>query len=224
MMLLSLAAATAMAFDIQLGEQRDEFTRSDGLIFLLFFVVFMYYTVGDLLRQRAEDRESPRALVDGAEDFGSPLRNGVISMVGLAALLAGARMTVMASVDLARALDIPEVVIGLTMVSIGTSLPELVAALAAVRRNQLDIAVGGIVGSNIFNTLLVAGVTSVVRPMEIPKGGHLDLGVTIVLSLILMLNARSHNRSIIRSEGMILLAVYLSYMFWRVMTIPAPGA
>ena len=223
MMLLSLAAASAMAFDIQLGEQRDEFSRSDGIIFLLFFIVFMYYTVGDLLRQRAEDRASPDRLEGVREDFGSSLRNGVIAMLGLAALLVGARMTVMASVDLARALEIPEVVIGLTMVSIGTSLPELVAALAAVRRNQLDIAVGGIVGSNIFNTLLVAGATSVVRPMKIPEGGHLDLGVTILLSLILMMNARSHNRSIIRSEGVVLLLVYLSYMSWRILTIGPPG-
>jgi cation:H+ antiporter len=218
MMLLSLAAATAMAFDIELGEPKDQFSRSDGLIFLLFFVIFMYYTVGDLLRQRQEDREGPKKIeVDGSE--GGPVRDLLTALVGLVALLAGARMTVMGSVDLARALEIPEVVIGLTMVSIGTSLPELVAALAAVRRQQLDIAVGAIVGSNIFNTLLVAGATSVVRPMQIPEGGHLDLGVTIVLSLILMLNARSHNQLIIRTEGALLLFVYVAYMLWRVLTI-----
>jgi len=218
MMLLSLAVAAAMAFDIQLGEQRNEFTRSDGIIFLLFFAVFMYYTVGDLVRQRAEDREGPRRFDEPGEDFGSGWRNLAIALVGLAALLGGARMTVMSAVDLARALEIPEVIIGLTMVSIGTSLPELVATLAAVRRKQLDIAVGGIVGSNIFNTLLVMGVTSVVNPMQIPKGGHLDLGVTILLSLILMLNARSHDHRIIRTEGATLLVVYLAYMSWRVLT------
>jgi cation:H+ antiporter len=218
MMLLSLAAATAMAFDIELGEPKDQFSRSDGLIFLLFFVIFMYYTVGDLLRQRQEDREGPRKLEADASE-GGPVRDLLTALVGLVALLAGARMTVMGSVDLARALEIPEVVIGLTMVSIGTSLPELVAALAAVRRQQLDIAVGAIVGSNIFNTLLVAGATSVVRPMQIPEGGHLDLGVTIVLSLILMLNARSHNQLIIRTEGALLLFVYVAYMLWRVLTI-----
>lgn len=219
MMLLALAAATVMAFDIELGEQRDQFSRSDGLVFLLFFAVFMYYTVGDLLRQRAEDREGPNKTDDHGENFGGPVRDSAIALVGLFALMAGARMTVLGSVDLARALEIPEVVIGLTIVSIGTSLPELVAALAAVRRQQLDIAIGAIVGSNIFNTLLVAGATSVVRPMQIPAGGHLDLGVTIVLSLILMLNARSHNQLIIRTEGALLLFVYLSYMLWRVLTI-----
>ena len=143
-------------------------------------------------------------------------------LLGFGTLLGGAHLLVDGSLAIAEALGVSQVVIGILLVALGTSLPELVAALAAVRRNQLDIAVGGIVGSNIFNTLLVAGATSLVRPMQIPRGGHLDLAVTILLSLILMLNARSHNRSIIRSEGAILLSIYLSYMIWRVVTIGPP--
>lgn len=218
MMLLSLVAAAAMAFDIELGEARNEFTRSDGLVLLLFFVIFMYYTVGDLLRQRTDAREANAGSRD-SQQTGGVARDALTALVGLVALLGGARATVGSAVELARVLEIPEAVIGLTMVSIGTSLPELVAALAAVRSKQLDIAVGGVVGSNIFNTLLVMGVSATIRPIEIPAGGHLDLLVTMVLSLILWLNARSHKQLIIRTEGGLLLAVYLSYMLWRVLSV-----
>jgi cation:H+ antiporter len=224
MMLLSLVAAAAMAFDIELGETRNEFTRSDGLVLLLFFVIFMYYTVGDLLRERTEEREANgNAGSRDSQQTGRVARDALTAMVGLLALLGGARATVGSAVELARVLEIPEAVIGLTMVSIGTSLPELVAAMTALRRKQLDIAVGGVVGSNIFNTLLVMGVTATIRPIEIPAGGHLDLLVTMVLSLILLLNARSHKQLIIRTEGGLLLAVYLSYMLWRVLSVgPVP--
>ena len=205
MMVLGLAAAAAMAFDVELGETRDAFSRSDGLVLLLFFVVFLRYTLGDLLRQRSEGRAGDEALggaIDPAEtESRGAVRDSLLSLVGLVGLLIGARATVIGSVGLARALNVPEVVIGLTVVSIGTSLPELVAALAAVRRKQLDMAVGSVVGSNIFNTLLVAGVTSVVSPMPIPRGGHLDLMVTGVLSLILWLSARTHSHITMPMSG-----------------------
>ena len=143
----------------------------------------------------------------------------MLAVLGLAGLVGGAELTVNSSVELARAFEVPEVLIGLTLVSVGTSLPELAAALIALRHGKSDIAVGGVVGSNIFNTLLICGITSVVEPMPIPDGGYYDLAATAVLSLLLTLSASTNLRRIIRIEGVGLLAVYLAYMVWRSITL-----
>jgi len=223
MMLLATGAAAAMAFDVDLGGTRDAFSRSDGLVFLLFFVVFLYYTIAELLEQRragyrAEMLDLAR-IEDRLPDAGKSLALDVArTVLGLVGLIAGARFTVSGAVGLARLLEVPEVVIGLTVVSVGTSLPELVSALVAVRHRQVDMAVGSVVGSNIFNTLMICGLTAVVRPMPIPRGGHLDLAFTGFLSLCLLLVARTHGQRIQRYEGGLLLAAYCGYVVWRALS------
>lgn len=231
MMLLATAAAMVMAFDIDLGETRNVYTRSDGLVLLLFFGVFLWYTLGDLLRQRGRSNSGDTlkiaaapVVADGAwagsaanEDLG---HSGiafrlVLIALGLVGLAVGGNLVVTGAVDLARALGVPEVVVGLTVVAVGTSLPELAASLSALRRREVGIAVGGVVGSNIFNTLLVTGTTATIRPMPIPEGGHLDLAATAVLSLALVLFARSNSQKIIRYEGLGLLLLWAGYLTAR---------
>ena len=232
MMLLAIAAASAMAADAFLGEGIARFSRSDGLILLLFFFVFVYYTLGDLVAQRSEasrPEEDRSDTVDihtapGADsNFATssdkpqdaparrPRRDAFMIVVGIGGLLLGAQWTVDGGITVARAVGIPEVIVGLTMISIGTSLPELVATLAAVRRGELSIAIGGVVGSNIFNTLLVCGVTAVVRPIVLPRHGLTDLGFTALLTLALFAAARSHSRLILRFD-------------WSARSYPAPRA
>ncbi len=227
MMLLALAAAMVMAFDVDLGEQRNAYARSDGLVLLLFFFVFLYYTIGDLGRQRENQRSRTNGYETGgiapSWTAGIPqsgesrhiVRDLVMIAVGLAGLIYGADLVVHAGVGLARAMGVPEVVVGLTLIAVGTSLPELVATLAAVRHKNIALAVGGVVGSNIFNTLLITGVTATIKPMPIPIGGHLDLAATAILSLSLFLVARTHNQRIIRYEGLALLAIWGSYVVGR---------
>ena len=227
MMLLALAAAMVMAFDIDLGEQRNAYARSDGLVLLLFFFVFIYYTLGDLGRQRGNHRlkangseSSDRSHlwaknVPQPEDSGKLPLNLTLIAIGLVGLTIGAELVVRGGVGIAREMGIPEVVVGLTLVAVGTSLPELAATLAAVRRNDIALAVGGVVGSNIFNTLLITGVASTIRPMPIPAGGHMDLAATAVLSLSLFFVARTHNQRIIRYEGLTLLLLWGTYVTVR---------
>ena len=133
MMLLALAAAMVLAFDVALGEQRDAYTRSDGLALLLFFFVFIYYTLGDLVRQRGNQR----AKANGNESSGSAplwassapqtdgggriLTNSLLIMIGLAGLIYGAGLVVSGGVGVATAMGVPEVVVGLTLVAFGTS-------------------------------------------------------------------------------------------------------
>lgn len=223
MMILAVAAAWVMASDVVLGESVAQYSRSDGLVFLLFFVVFIYYTVGDLIKQRSEaNRRSANGEGDSQSDSDRAgdrraLRDLSWIVLGLVGLLFGAKFTVDGAVAIALGLGVPEVVVGLTVISVGTSLPELVATLSAVRRGELAIAVGGVVGSNIFNILLVCGLTSFVTPISIPDGGLTDLAITAILSLALLFTARTHSRLILRWEGAGLLLSYLGYMVWRIL-------
>jgi len=224
MLLLATLAFSIMGFDTDLGGPSDTISRGDGLILLLFFVVFLYYTVGDLSRQRTEglrdDDLSP--LLAAADLPPEPegarphvMRDVVLTGVGLGALSWGAALTVDSAVELARIFGVPEVIIGLTLVSVGTSLPEFVAAIMAVRNKAVDMAVGGIVGSNIFNTLLIGGVTAGISPMVLPDSAHFDLAATAVLTLALMFTANTHRRVIIRYEGAALFVIYVAYISLR---------
>jgi cation:H+ antiporter len=202
MMLLATTAAIIMGFDTVLGVGPDYYDRADGLLLLMLFLVFLYYTVGDFVRQRAES--DANGMLDDtltrAASSGVP-RSLAITGLGLLALIGGADITVDAAVNLARALGVSDVVIGLTVLAVGTSLPELVASVVATMRGHAELAVGNVVGSNIFNLLLVMGVTSVVRPVPVPAGGPLDLLVVALLSLILFLGSTSRTSSGARTRS-----------------------
>ena len=227
MLILATSAALVMAFDVDLGGARDAYMRTDGLILLLFFFVFLYYTIGDLVRRRTEDADEAidvgPPLLEIPEDQGLSPKSNVgrdiaLTVVGLVGLVGGAKLTVMGATGLAHAFAVPEVVIGLTMVSIGTSLPELAAAISCLRHGKADMAVGSVVGSNIFNTLLVAGATATVRPMAIPASGHIDLIAMCGMSLLFALTAFTQGNKIIRTEGVLLMITYAVYVVWRTYT------
>lgn len=227
MLILATTAALVMSFDVQLGGAHNAYLRTDGLVLLLFFFVFLFYTIGDLVRRRPADNgdavDMGPPLVEIPKDEGLGAGSGVrrdviLTVAGLAGLVGGAELTVGGAVGLAQAFDVPEVVIGLTMVSIGTSLPELAAAISCLRHGKADMAVGSVIGSNIFNTLLVAGVTAVVRPMEIPPNGHIDLLATCALTLLFALTAFTQGNIIIRTEGVMLMLTYVGYIVWRTVT------
>ena len=215
MMLLATTAAIFMGFDVFLrGAQEDVYDAGDGLLLLMFFLVFLYYTVGDFLRQRAGNGGNGLPVLAG-EPGGSIWRHALLTVIGLAALIGGADVTVKAAVNVARAIGVPEEVIGLTVLAVGTSLPELVASLVATLRGHAGLAIGNVVGSNIFNLLLVLGVTSLVGRVPVPPSGHRDLAVVFLFSLILLLVSRTGNRRIIRTEAVVLLLLYFGYLTLR---------
>jgi len=217
MMILISIITLIVGSDVFLRTGPDIFDRSDGLVLLMLFCVFMYYTIGDVLKKRRD------SLKEEAEEFsgGRGLRNSVLNLVmftgGLAGLLFGGKLSVDAAVGIAEALEIPQVIIGLTVVAIGTSLPELVTSLVATFQGKTDIAVGNVVGSNIFNLLLVNGVCSSIAPIAVPiNGGFYDLFMMIILAVCLLPMSITHNKKIVRWEGAVLLAMYLGYNIWRI--------
>lgn len=135
-----------------------------------------------------------------------------LALVGLAVILLGARLLVSGAVIIARDLGMSETVIGLTIVAIGTSLPELVTAVVAVRKGQGDVAVGNVIGSNIFNILGILGVTALVQPMPIPPEIlRLDIWVMCGATLLLFAFART-GWTVSRREGAVFLACYAVYL------------
>jgi cation:H+ antiporter len=215
MMLLATSVVWVMGTDALSGREHATYDRGDGILLLLLFSVFLYYTVREVRRQRRANH-----LLEGVESYTHPeptstLRGLTLVGAGLAGLVLGAEWTVDGGVALARSLDISEEVIGLTVVAIGTSLPELAAGIAATVRGHLDLAIGNVVGSNVFNLLIVLGTCSFLHPVPVPPGGAGDLLALATLSVLLMVVSMSYSRRIMRLEGAGLLLLYLAYVTGR---------
>ena len=216
MLVLTSVCGVVLGFDPLLRGTVSLYDRADGLILLLFFSVFLYYTIGDVLRKRMSDalvREASASL-SGAGDHSYLTQWGLI-VLGLAGLVLGGRATVDAASALALAFGVPQVVVGLTVVAVGTSLTELATSLVATWRGQTDIAVGNVVGSNIFNLLFIAGLSATITPITIPAGGLADLLVMAAFAVVLLPFALLNQRRIVRREGLVLLAAYVGYVLWR---------
>ena len=215
MMMVATFGALILGFD-RIDGGAETYDRSDGLMLLLLFSVFLYYSISEVVGQRREDPmavgAAARAPIHGQErrDRALWLTGG-----GLVLLVVGAQLTVTYAVSLAEALGVPGVVIGLTLVALGTSLPELATTVMAASRGLTSMAVGNVVGSNIFNLLFVLGTTATIRPVEIPSGGTLDLLAMTGFSAVLLLLSRSRKPGIGRITGWILVTTYLGYVIMR---------
>jgi len=185
-------------------------TRSDGMLLLLFFLIFLAYNYMLMLKGDFTEETTVRDI--------PPLKATLLLLAGLALLVAGGRMIVYGAVEVASALGIPERIIALTIVSAGTSLPELATSIVAARKKNTDIAVGNIVGSNIFNIFLILGTSAVVYPVTVPGSAIPDMGMNLLLSfLIFIFIFTGKGRSIERWEGILLLSLYAGYLAFLIM-------
>ena len=200
----------------------DVLTRGNGIVLLLHFGVFIYYTIAGILLQPKKAQADPfLEEVAHSVERKKNLSVGLsltLTVAGLIALVGGGRLTVYSAVKIATALGIPEFVIGLTIISFGTTLPELVTGILAARRGEGDLAIGNVIGSNIFHLLFIGGVVSVINPIPVPMGAMSDLVMLTVLSIISLPIAIRGHRTVTRAEGAFLLSLYLSYLVWRIKT------
>jgi len=146
--------------------------------------------------------------------FGIPL-SMVFIIVGLGLLLFGANLFVQSAVVIAKIFNVSDAIIGLTIVAIGTSLPELITSVVAAYKKEADIAIGNLVGSNIFNILGILGITALVIPISSLGISYVDLGVMLFTAIILFSLSRT-GFSISRFEGAFLLAGYAGYIYYLV--------
>lgn len=195
-------------------------SRTDGLLLLGYCFFFTFIVLHAARRERKDAlRIDYEEVMD--EDINPhkllsvPLAS-LLTILGIAGVVGGGQLTVIGSVSIAESLGISQTVIGLTVVAIGTSLPELVTCVMAALRGHADLAAGNVIGSNIYNLLLILAVTSGITPITVPEGGMIDLGMVMVLSLALIPMAITSSQKITRSEGTLLLISYFGYIGWRV--------
>ncbi|KAB2866537.1 MAG: sodium:calcium antiporter, partial [Bacteroidales bacterium] len=184
-------------------------SRIDGIILLLLFCVFMYYNF--LTGKSSPDEVAPT--IEKRKVWLSV----VMVLGGLSLLVAGGKLIVTGAVDIASSLGISQSIIGLTIVAAGTSLPELATSAIAAYKNKPDIAIGNVIGSNVFNVLFILGASSLIRPLPTYSGSNFDLIVNILASIVMLVFAISGpGRKIDRKEGAILVSVYVAYTIFLI--------
>lgn len=187
----------------------NRFTLGDGLIFLSFFIIFLYYIYADLKVAKVQEKEIEKK--ERSQLKHPTLYLLLLSFGGLAGLLVGGKLVVDNAIILARFFHLSEAFIGLTIVAIGTSLPEITTSLMAVIKRETDIAVGNIIGSNVFNILLVLGITSVITPLNFDAKLLIDAGFMLIITILVFLIVLKE-KSIPRSGGILLLTSYFLYL------------
>ncbi len=205
--LLAVIVVALMANDALIdGGSISQLTRIDGLILISFFIIFLYYTFGISRVEPADTTEVPIHRY-------SLSRSILMIGVGLVGLTLGGKWIVDVAVALATGLGVSEALIGLTVVAIGTSLPELATSAVAAYKKDVDIAVGNIVGSNIFNIFWVLGLSAVISPLPFPALLMRDVIMTIVATLLLfvvMFVGKRHTME--RWQGIAFIALYVGYI------------
>ncbi len=182
------------------------------------FGLFLYVTVLDVLRRRSIDPLLTHVgEVPMAAGGSMHMLNWLYVAIGLGALFAGGRLTIDSGVALAELLNIQSAVIGLFVVALGTSLPELVTSVIAALRGESDLALGNVVGSNLFNNLMVLPASTLVRPVDVPAGGVLDLSASLFLAAALIPIFWIGRARLGRRTGSALVVSYLAYAAWRLM-------
>jgi cation:H+ antiporter len=190
------------------GIANNAITRTDGIALLGMFIIFIVYTLG--VKKSGEQPE-------GRIEMHTPAMTAWLILSGIVGLAVGGYITVEGAVGLALGLGISENLVGLTIVAIGTSLPEVVTTIQAARKNHLDMAVGGVVGSIIFNALFVLGTTAVLHPLPFSEANIFDALAVLTATIVLFFALFSGKKGQLgRMEGMLFIAMYFGFIAFAI--------
>lgn len=180
----------------------------DGIIMSVIFAGFLYWMVISAKKARAESQ-------DNEEEYEiMPVWKCIFYIIGgIVAIIAGGDVVVDSATKIAEQFGMSENLIGLTVVAFGTSLPELVTSVVAAKKNEVDMALGNVIGSNIFNILLVLGVAAAISPIAFIMENIIDIVVLVVMSLIVWVFAWSKQK-LVRGEGIVMLLMYAAYVVY----------
>jgi cation:H+ antiporter len=185
-------------------------SRFDALILFVFFLVFMFITVRGA--RQGSDAEEPQA---AEQKPMSQLKAFMLILLGLVLLIGGSNVFVDNASALASSLGVSDAIIGLTIVAGGTSMPELATSVVSARKGESGIAIGNVLGSNVFNILMILGITGLIQPMQITGITSVDLSM-LVISMILLWLFSYTKYTLSRLEGAVLTVVFLGYIGWLV--------
>ena len=199
-------------------------SRMDGIILLILFAVFLYYLINSAMKNRKENLCDPETSVDidvgnvkAIEKNNTMIKSILISIIGIAAIIFGGNLVVNSASDIASSFGISDQLIGLTIVSIGTSLPEFVTSVIAATKGESDLALGNVIGSNIFNILFVIGASALISPMTVDPKLIID-GAIMILSTVLVYFYAYRKNDISKFESITLSLLYFGYMGYLVFT------
>lgn len=210
-MLAATAVFALAAFDTALGGgESNIISRSEAFILLILMGIFLYSVITFALRSRKEsgaddDNDKPKSL----------LKCILFTVGGLAGIIIGGQLVVDNASKIAQQFGMSETLVGLTIVAVGTSLPELVTSIVAARKGESDIAIGNVVGSNVFNILFVLAASAAITPMNINGQGLCDLLILVGVSVMAYIFCVT-KKTVNRVEGGVLVAMYAGYMAFAI--------
>lgn len=216
---LAVIVLTFMANDAFIDNSSfSALTRTDGLVLISFFAIFLYYVFGiSKVESSATVDAEPVKQVESTPRAHSLWRSSLMIGGGLLGLVIGGKWIVDGAVVFATGLGVSEALIGLTIVAVGTSLPELATSAVAAYKKDVDIAVGNIVGSNIFNIFWILGVSAIIRPLPFSPMLASDVFVTVLATLLLFISLFVGKRHILeRWQGVCFITLYVGYVVYLV--------
>ena len=204
----SVAMLAILSLDTVFGGQdANIITRGDGLILLLGFGIFMFYLVDMAISSKEADDEMEQIVK-------LPLSKSIIfSILGLVGVVFGGDIVVKAATEIAVNLGMSQTLVGLTIVAVGTSLPELVTSITAARKGESDIAIGNIIGSGLFNIFFVLGISASISPISVSSKLGFDFAILALVTIISHVFAFS-KREVDKKEGFTLVVMYIAYMIF----------
>lgn len=217
LLLLAIAVMTVMALDGLLDGRVAMIARSDAIVLMLLFCIFIYINAMDMVQIRRADplilniEENPLIETHAVGRY-----RWLLVIAGILLLAVGGEVTVRSGIALAEGLGVSGALVGLFAVAVGTSMPELVTSIIAAMRRESDLALGNVVGSNIFNSLVVLPAGGVIGQIPVPRGGIGDLVVSLLLAAFLIPVFIFGKAKMGRKTGLFLLVAYFSYIIVRV--------
>jgi len=191
----------------------DAIPRWGGLILLVGFLAYMFIVVRGALKNKTDNEDKDK---DKEATPSRPLWQNIgLAILGIAVIIGAGQLTVSSAVNIATTMGITQRIIGLTIVAMGTSLPELITTLIACRKNEGEFALGFIIGSSIFNIAFVLGLSGLIIPLAIDPGVLFDMSVLTIGTLAFFLIGKTNER-VVRLEGLGMMLFYVGYMAWVV--------
>ena len=204
--LLSCFVLFVISYDVYFGDEfYNVITRSEGILLLCFAGIFLYSTILGVMDERRLKVEKGKFTA----------KDAVCILIGILMVAISAEVIVNSSVNISKWFGISENLIGLTVIAVGTNLPELVTSVVAVRKGEIDMAIGNLVGTNIYNIFLILGIAATINPIAISPSSFMDIIILAITSIIVYIFIQ-HKKDISKIEGILMIGLYIVYIVYVV--------
>ena len=204
--LLSCFVLFVISYDVYFGDEAyNIITRSEGILLLCFAGIFLYSTILGVMDENRLKIEKGKFTA----------KDAVCILIGILMVAISAEVIVNTSINISKWFGISENLIGLTVIAVGTNLPELVTSVVAVRKGEIDMAIGNLVGTNIYNIFLILGMAATINPIAISPSSFMDIIILAITSIIVYIFIQ-HKKDISKMEGILMIGLYMVYIVYVV--------